>query len=87
MSKTFITTLGVIVALSIAAFVYHNLQKEAFQNKSSPYKSLNDARDSGQVEQRSFDDWQKSNGGGDAFKAWREAELAKRKKIEQASPK
>ena len=85
MSRTFITTLGVIITLSIAAFVYHNLQREAFQNQSSPYRSLNDAKDSGQIEYRSFSDWQRINGGGDAFKAWRDAELANRKKTKQSS--
>jgi hypothetical protein len=74
----------VLVALAMGALFYLNLSAQrALDVEISPHQSLEELRSTGQVEVKSFEQWQKEgNAGagaqGERFKAWRAEQLKKK---------
>ena len=79
MSSGFKVVLAVLLAGAL--FFYYRLHQsqQAIDHQMSDHQNLTDLKSTGQVETKSFEDWQKKNAqSGARFKAWRDAELKRR---------
>jgi hypothetical protein len=79
----------VLVALAVGALFYLNLSSQrALDVEISPHQSLEELRSTGQVEVKSFEQWQKerkqaTGAQGERFKAWRAEQLKKKSEAAQ----
>jgi len=71
-SSSFKVVIALIAIVGVALFYLGAQSQSEWSTQTSPHQSLEEMKATGNIEVKSFEEWQrKHKGGGEAFKAWR----------------